>query len=622
MVFPNQIAAAEEIVFGFRSSEHVNWCILQAQMQSGKTDTFLWVAAEMLMKKEVDHVVVMCGSSETTLRTDMVDQCTNGDSDFWIWMEDNTHSSGAHRREARKNIHVIFGQDFKKFQRPEGKILWIWDESHYAQTKAQRPEVLFKTHGIDPTGGSNRHGDLVLSVSATGFSELIDNDRLVQSKKTVVLDPGQGYHSVESRVEKEQLIYYQPGQRERILQEALGLLTPERNIGVCRVTLTTEKWVRAVCERGGVDVQMFDGDVKEEINDWLGQGSNRVILLKGRCRMGKRMKKDHIAWALETSPNSKSDTILQSLLGRLCGYTASGSSNEQKIYLPRSAKQYIDEYIADGIARNAMNVKKTGTRLHRRTIPDKIILDLSELEGNSQTDLRHLIRDHVTSSEFVSNNEEKHLEWLKAHIVTDRNLRISNLSKPSFKKKGHENRLKVAEETRTVLENPGESCGVLSTGKQIRAWIPDNFSALKSQRTVVVYLQYLSPHKQHELPTTSGKEVFCTPRVETILTQPHGVTLHQLSAKAVSGEEPDILFDEIMELIGEQQEGSDTGSTLIRGQKIEGEIPIKEEDLMKILPGGFIYEMVSQIHKVTLEVVSGPNRTGSYHPQCVKSISW
>lgn len=48
--------------------------------------------------------------------------------------------------------------------------------------------------------------------------------------------------------------------------------------------------------------------------------------------------------------------------------------------------------------------------------------------------------------------------------------------------------------------------------------------------------------------------------------------------------------------------------------------PIKEEDLRKIQPGGVIYELMS--HKVTLEVVSGPNRTGSYHPQCIKSISW
>lgn len=66
------------------------------------------------------------------------------------------------------------------------------------------------------------------------------------------------------------------------------------------------------------------------------------------------------------------------------------------------------------------------------------------------------------------------------------------------------------------------------------------------------------------------------------LTQPHGVTLHQLSTKVVSGEEPNILFNEIMELIVEQKDDLTAGISLFGGHKIEDEIPIKEEYLKKI----------------------------------------
>ena len=38
------------------------------------------------------------------------------------------------------------------------------------------------------------------------------------------------------------------------------------------------------------------------------------------CRMGKEVDKTHIAFCMETSTNSKTDVVLQGLLGRMCGY--------------------------------------------------------------------------------------------------------------------------------------------------------------------------------------------------------------------------------------------------------------------------------------------------------------
>jgi hypothetical protein len=50
-----------------------------------------------------------------------------------------------------------------------------------------------------------------------------------------------------------------------------------------------------------------------------------VIFLKGMIRMGKQVKKQFVLFCLETSKTTKTDTVLQGLLGRCCGYDSSPS---------------------------------------------------------------------------------------------------------------------------------------------------------------------------------------------------------------------------------------------------------------------------------------------------------
>ena len=45
-----------------------------------------------------------------------------------------------------------------------------------------------------------------------------------------------------------------------------------------------------------------------------------VVILDGRLRCGKRVPKKHIGFVWETSKGANTDTIIQSLLGRICGY--------------------------------------------------------------------------------------------------------------------------------------------------------------------------------------------------------------------------------------------------------------------------------------------------------------
>ena len=69
------------------------WVLLFAQMQSGKTDTFLLVACEMLRLERIQNISIFSGNSETDLREQLESQIKTYDSKFNIkyrnYLKDN-----------------------------------------------------------------------------------------------------------------------------------------------------------------------------------------------------------------------------------------------------------------------------------------------------------------------------------------------------------------------------------------------------------------------------------------------------------------------------------------------------------------------------------------------------
>ncbi len=58
---------------------------------------------------------------------------------------------------------------------PIEKTLYIWDESHFGQTKGQAVSMFLKKCNLVP-GRKGQNGNFLLSVSATPFSELHNID--------------------------------------------------------------------------------------------------------------------------------------------------------------------------------------------------------------------------------------------------------------------------------------------------------------------------------------------------------------------------------------------------------------------------------------------------------------
>ena len=78
-----QIETGKTILANFVNTI-IRWQVLMAQMQSGKTETFLFVAAEMIRLGLVQHIVIFSGNAETDLRHQLSKEVEDGpDAKFY-----------------------------------------------------------------------------------------------------------------------------------------------------------------------------------------------------------------------------------------------------------------------------------------------------------------------------------------------------------------------------------------------------------------------------------------------------------------------------------------------------------------------------------------------------------
>ena len=66
-LYSQQICAATEIISAFVEKKLSRFVLLYALMQSGKTDTFLFVACELLRLGHVERIVIFSGNREVEL---------------------------------------------------------------------------------------------------------------------------------------------------------------------------------------------------------------------------------------------------------------------------------------------------------------------------------------------------------------------------------------------------------------------------------------------------------------------------------------------------------------------------------------------------------------------------
>ena len=309
MAYPNQKIAAENIRRAFL--KNIRYAILMALCQAGKTGAYHELIRLMLEYGDVDHVYILCGSSEVELRNQAI--------------EDAKKYNGKYYKDG--TIKIFFHQDFTKYQMDTRNALIVVDESHLVQGKTQHLNKFLNKHGLSMDGNPitlNRENAYILSVDATPYSEIAALKHKESYEKHVeIMEPGEGYFGVAD--------YYYSGRINptfKITSEKFAELftSTRKKYAIIRVASGSieEDAIKLACLKNGFKLRYNTIDSKEkqiDIDELEKEPLvNTVVIIRGRFRAGKVICKKHIAFVWEGSKTANTDTIIQSLLGRMCGY--------------------------------------------------------------------------------------------------------------------------------------------------------------------------------------------------------------------------------------------------------------------------------------------------------------
>ncbi len=440
-----QLTASTSAIDNFRRGTAL-WGILLAQMQSGKTETYLRIACELLELKLVDFVVIFSGNSEIDLCEQVYENVKEEQryvkkplkkpSSFWpkylaskeealLSVPEQFRSAVlvGMKTEWKDKISVVWGTELNQYSGPTERTLFIWEEAHFAQNITQRPDKFLKKIGISANGNIDslrKNQNLVLSVSATPFSELSDIHHFNQEKFVVKMEPGTNYVGVKQIRDSNRL--YGWSNLKDGLQNAFALYNPSfgPQYVVIRVSKKTEENVREICAQKGWKVVIHDSVSKERDEGkktWDSMDKaperNTAILIRGMCRMGKNMQKKHLLFVFETAKKSATDTILQGLLGRSCGYSE-GSDRvyvfiANKIIESKEIDRYIELWDNDGITilpNNANNLIANKETKYKHPIIPFAIENVFNTTDSNKTVMRK-VRNLLENTQFVPPKTEQ-----------------------------------------------------------------------------------------------------------------------------------------------------------------------------------------------------------------------
>lgn len=332
-----QITAATNIRSEFLA-KRFRYAMLIARCQAGKTGAFQELIRLMLLNGDINRAYILCGSSETELR-------------------DQAHADTRKANPvayARGDIKVLFRQDFKGAEMDVTRALIVVDESHLDQTQKQELYHFLDRHGLSMEGDPRvlaENDTFMLSVDATPYSELSALLHKESHLKHVEqLAPGHGYFGIQDYLYGGLMkATYDISSAEAAFQELV--ISRGKKYAIMRLNAgkhaeKQEAAARAVYRRLGGNVLFFTAE-KTEIDIASLKEAPRVatlIIVRGRLRAGKVVPKKHVSFVWEGAKASKTDALVQGLVGRMCGYPFHEESNPSGygddmplIFVPQSA---------------------------------------------------------------------------------------------------------------------------------------------------------------------------------------------------------------------------------------------------------------------------------------------
>lgn len=521
-----------------------------AQMQSGKTNAFLLLASEMLRLRKVKNVVIFTGNREVELQR----QCKNDMEEFYEYQGkyenylinyadiDADDINYGEIERIKGAITILWGTELMKNKHniPRQNTLYIFEESHFAQTIGQCPDKFLKHIGLAMNGMGNleTNENYVCSVSATPFSETCDIGNFKQPKAIVRIKPGDGYRGIHWLKTHNKIVGYDnwKTQLEDALQENAG----KNKWAFVRVRGNEQNdLVKRIAISNNYDIVVYDQTFEGELpkmKDLVQNppSKNTVILLRELCRMGTVIPKKHVSFMLETAKSSKTDTLLQSLLGRACGYH---DNDDLVVYLNNDLVENgeIERFLefCEGeenvVPENAKNVVPSKKIRKRKIdeqsfvstipicIPKKFIsVDFDNFEG-SILDIRNALDD----PEVINQNTDAVTQKLLQEF--DNSMQSNSIGGIITRRRISKNTFKNVPESLThamqmrkgpVFSNGG--CGVTGPQRIVLYYVDKPTHGMELGSYYLCYFVVLTEEEEKaqaslirpRLPGTNGREIF------------------------------------------------------------------------------------------------------------------
>lgn len=345
MAFPNPIKAARNIIDVGWKQNKLRYAILKARCQSGKTGAYQVLIRFMLKENFITHVYILCGSNEIELKEQAKADTKQYNSKYYN--EDNTGI-----------IKVFFRQDFKNAVLDVDNALIVVDESHLDQTQGQELDMFLGRYGLGMDGNPvplNEKNTYIVSVDATPYSELaaLANKETPHEKHVEDLVPGEGYYGLadfkgEGKLRPTFDISRNSNQFASMLASHPGKYILIR-LTSGKTNTAAEVEVKKICLRDGHNFFLYTSERTEiamsrrEQLQYRGipcledaPSKTTVVMIRGRLRAGKVVPKHHVGAVWEGARQSKTDSLVQGLPGRMCGYRSAGAG-KAIVYVPPSA---------------------------------------------------------------------------------------------------------------------------------------------------------------------------------------------------------------------------------------------------------------------------------------------
>jgi len=361
--------AGNKIIGAFK--EGTPFSVILAQMQSGKTGTYLFTAYEMIRLGMIDRAVIICGSAETSLRKQARDDKEEALKAYQRELLDNDDKDGLARLLTGK-VDVHFSNDLSEINEITTRTLVVHEECHMAQSKSNKPyKEFYRINGLERALLGDfkvlrDNSNYILGVSATPFSELVANAQVSSNEHDDIetrlfeemdfepeekyihqMSPGPGYLGVPDFY-RSGSIKFESQKIESTSDHFFRVLRDNKAkyLGKYCIVRTFDKATYDIilegCKQLGYNcLHSFAGEkgIKKILEN--APENPTVIHISGRCRMGQVIDKRHLGMVYESSNDPNADTLLQGLVGRVCGYD---TTTDIDAYVSCNSEEHIADY--------------------------------------------------------------------------------------------------------------------------------------------------------------------------------------------------------------------------------------------------------------------------------------